>query len=152
MKPLPTSDLFHEASCSANALDESDLHLWEQDPPYSYLEPVITSYEERYTKNLVDVLLGRRWRLAKAAKDGRALRFVNGEVQDILHEVADDLVGRTHKWTKLASHITGMKDGGRNRVMAECWLYWQARDILADTEEVKALQSGDNPYGTTTCK
>ena len=148
MKPLPTSDLFHEVSCSADALDESDLHLWEQDPPYNYLEPVITLYKEHYTKNLVDVLLGQCWRLAKVAKDGRALHFINGEVWDILHKVADNLVGHTHKWTKVASHIAGMKDGGRNRVMAVCWLYWQAQDILADTKEVKALQSGDNPYGT----
>ena len=87
-------------------------------------------------------------RLAKAVRDGHALCFVNGEVQDILHEIADDLVGCIHKWAKVTSHVAGMEDSGRNRVMAECWMYWQARDILADTEEVKALQSGDNPYHT----
>ena len=52
------------------------------------------SLEECFTKNMVDVLLSRRWRLAKAVRDERALRFANGEVQGILHEIADVLVGR----------------------------------------------------------
>ena len=145
---LPTSDLFHEASRSADALDESELYLWEQHPLYNYSEPAVTPYEERFTKNMVDVLLGRRWRLAKVARDGRALQFVNGEVQVILHEIADDLVRHIHEWVKVASHVAGIEESGRNRAMAECWLRWQARDILADTEEVKTLQSGDNSYHT----
>ena len=147
-KPLTTSHLFHEASRSADALDESELYLWEQEPPYDYLEPATTPLEERFTRNMVDVLLGRRWRLAKAARDERALCFANGEAQDILHEIANDLVGRIHRWAKVVSHITGMEDSGRNRAMAECWLYWQARDILADTEDVKVLKNGGNPYCT----
>jgi len=146
MKPLPTSHLFHEASRSVDALDESELHLWEQDPPYNYVEPATTSLEECFTKNMVDVLLGRRWRLAKAVRDERTLRFTNGEVQGILHEIADVLVGCIHRWTKVVSRITGMEDSSRNRAMTECWLYWQAWDILADTKEVKVLKNGDNPY------
>ena len=104
--------------------------------------------KERFTKNMVDVLLGRHWRLAKSVRDECALHFVNREAQDILHEIADDLVGHIHKWAKVASHFVGTEDSSRNRVMAECWLCWQARDILADTEEVKAFKSGDNPYCT----
>ena len=146
MKPLPTSHLFHEASRSVDALDESELHLWEQDPPYNYVEPATTSLEECFTKNMVDVLLGRCWRLAKVVRDERALRFTNGEVQGILHEIADVLVGCIHRWTKVVSRITGMEDSSRNRAMTECWLYWQAWDILADTKEVKVLKNGDNPY------
>ena len=72
---------------------------------------------------VVDVLLGQHWRLAKAVRDGRVLCFVNGEVQDILHEIADNLVGCIHKWAKVTSHVAGMEDNGRNRVMAECWMY-----------------------------
>ena len=71
--PLPTSNRFYEASHSADALDESDLYLWEQQPPYDYPEPSITANEAHYTKNLVDVLFGRRWRLAKVVRDERAL-------------------------------------------------------------------------------
>ena len=129
-------------------MDESELYIWEQEPPYNHLEPATTPLEERFTGNMVDALLGRRWRLAKAARDERTLRFANGEAQDILHEIANDLVGRIHRWAKVASHITGKEGSGRNRVMAECWLYWQARDILADTEDVKVLKNGDNPYCT----
>jgi len=82
--PLPTSNLFHEASCSADALDESDLYLWERDPPYNYPEPFMTADEVCYTQDMVDVLIGRRWRLAKVARDERALCFANGKVQDLL--------------------------------------------------------------------
>ncbi|KAI6113998.1 hypothetical protein F5141DRAFT_973070, partial [Pisolithus sp. B1] len=63
--PLPTSNLFHEASCSADALDESDLCIWEQEPPYEYPETIMTAHEVQYTKNMADVMLGRRWRLSK---------------------------------------------------------------------------------------
>ena len=109
-----------------DVLDEYDLYLWEQDPPYNYLELVITPLEECFTKNMVDVLLGWHLRLAKSVRDEHALCFVNGEAQDILHEIADELVGHIHKWAKIASHIAGTEDSSRNRVMAECWLCWQA--------------------------
>ncbi|KIK11371.1 hypothetical protein PISMIDRAFT_122809, partial [Pisolithus microcarpus 441] len=39
--PLPTSNLFHKASCSMDALDESDFCVWEQEPPYDYPEPIM---------------------------------------------------------------------------------------------------------------
>lgn len=83
-KPLPTSNLFHEALRSVDALDESDLYVWEQDPPYNCLEPAITPHEEHFTQNMVDVLLSQCWRLAKVARDECVLHFANGEVQDIL--------------------------------------------------------------------
>jgi len=125
--PLPTSNLFHEASHSADALDESDLHLWEQEPPYNYPEPIMTAHEAHYTKNLVDVLFGWHWRLAKAVRDGRALRFANGKVQDLLDEIVESLVRRVHRWSTIASCITGTElDTNRNNVMADCWLQWQA--------------------------
>jgi len=111
-------------------------------------EPAITPHEECFTKSMVDVLLGWRWRLAKAVRDECVLRFANGEVQSILHEIAADVVGCIHRWAKVASHTMGMEDSGRNRAMAECWLHWQAQEILTDTEEVKALRSGDNAYCT----
>ena len=146
--PLPTSNLFHEASCSADALDESDLYLWERDPPYNYPEPFMTADEVCYTQNMVDVLIGRRWRLAKVARDERALCFANGKVQDLLDDMVKGLVGRIDRWITVASRITMMEESGRNRVMADCWLHWQARDIFTDSEEVKALKNRENPYCT----
>ena len=88
----------------------------------------MTAHEAHYTKNLVDVLFGRCWRLAKAVRDGRALRFANGKVQDLLDEIVESLVGRVHRWSTIAaSCITGTEsDTNRNNVMADCWLQWQA--------------------------
>ncbi|KAL4061716.1 hypothetical protein V8B97DRAFT_1840363, partial [Scleroderma yunnanense] len=93
-----------------------------------------------------DVLLGQCWRLAKAVRDECVLCFANGEVQDILDEITNGLVGYTPRWAKVASHITGMEDSGRNRVMTECWLHWQAHDIPTETKKAMALKNGDNPY------
>ncbi|KAI5993046.1 hypothetical protein EDD15DRAFT_2367859 [Pisolithus albus] len=145
--PLPTSNLFHEASCSADALDESDLWIWEQEPPYKYPETTMTAHEVQYTKNMADVMLGRRWRLSKAVRDERALRFVEGKAQELLAGILRGLAGRIHRWTTAASHVGGM-GGGRNREMADCWLCWQARDIVSDSEEANILIGGGNPYCT----
>ena len=124
--PLPMSNIFHEVSHSADALDESDLHLWEQELPYKYPEPIMTTHEACYTKNLVDVLFSQCWRLAKAVRDEHALHFANGEVQGLLDDIIEDLVGCIDRWTAIASHITGTEDTNRNRMMAGCWLCWQA--------------------------
>jgi len=148
--PLLMSNLFHEALHSADALDESDLHLWEQEPPYNYPEPIMTAHEACYTKNLVDVLFGWRWRLAKAVRDGCVLCFVNGKVQDLLDEIVESLVRHVHRWSTIAPCITGTEsDTNRNNVMADCWLQWQAQDILIDSEEVKALENREDPYCST---
>ncbi|KAI5989175.1 hypothetical protein EDC04DRAFT_2544410, partial [Pisolithus marmoratus] len=63
--PLPMLALFHDALHSADALDESDLFLWEQEPPYAYPEPIMTVHEVQYTKNMVDIMFGQHWRLSK---------------------------------------------------------------------------------------
>ncbi|KAI5982849.1 hypothetical protein EDD15DRAFT_2376808 [Pisolithus albus] len=142
--PLPTSTLFHDASRSADALDESDLSIWEQEPPYAYPEPTATVHEVQYTKNLVDVMLGRRWRLSKAVRDGRALQFID---EEFLVGTLKDLTGRISRWSSVASRVAG-SESGRNREMAHCWLQWQARDILTDCKEVEMLKNGENPYCT----
>ena len=118
--PLPTSNLFHEASCSADALDESNLYLWEKDPPYNYPEPFMTVDEAHYTWNMVDVLISQHWRLAKVARAECALHFTNGKVQDLLDDMVERLVGRIDRWITIALHVTVMEETGRNRVIAGC--------------------------------
>ncbi|KAH7905409.1 hypothetical protein BJ138DRAFT_976790, partial [Hygrophoropsis aurantiaca] len=60
--PYPDTRLFHEALCSADAVDESDLSQWDADPPYGYPAPPNTPAEARFTANLADVMHGRRLR------------------------------------------------------------------------------------------
>ncbi|KIO03682.1 hypothetical protein M404DRAFT_145231 [Pisolithus tinctorius Marx 270] len=57
-RSLPSSSLFLEAAWSTDALDESDLPRWEEDPPYMDSELDSTLQEERFTQNLIDVMLG----------------------------------------------------------------------------------------------
>ena len=66
--PLPTSPLFSEAAHSADGLDESELPRWEEEPPYMGAKSDSTPQEEQFTRNLFDVMLERRARLAKEAR------------------------------------------------------------------------------------
>ena len=144
--PVSTSNLFHKASDSVDALDELDLYIWECDPPYDYPEPDRTANEVCHTKNMVDVMFGCRWRLSKMARDEHALWIVDGNARELLVEMVTDLAGHIHRWIDVASKVAEMEEDGRNRVMADCWLCWQVRDILADTGEATVLSSGENPY------
>ncbi|KIJ20749.1 hypothetical protein PAXINDRAFT_66540, partial [Paxillus involutus ATCC 200175] len=66
--PFPDTFLFHEVLCSADALDETDLPLWDTDPPYLQPQPVDSEEEARFTRNLIDIMSGRRMRLEKEVK------------------------------------------------------------------------------------
>ncbi|KAI6000029.1 hypothetical protein EDD15DRAFT_2362610 [Pisolithus albus] len=121
--PLPTSTLFRDASHSADALDKSDLIIWEQEPPYAFPEPIMMAHEVQYTKNMVDVMLGQCWRLSQAVRDERAHLFIDRK--EILAGILKDLTGRVSRWSVIASRMTGT-ESGRNAEMAYCWLQWQA--------------------------
>lgn len=89
--------------------------------------------EVHYTKNLVDVLLGWHCRLVKAIKGDQTLHLENGKVQELIDEIVEGLVVYVHRWSTVASCITGMKDTNRNGVMADCWLHWQAVQVCTST-------------------
>jgi len=144
--PLPTSPLFLEAAQSADALDESDLPRWEKEPPYSYVEPDSTPEEEGFTRNLVDVMLGRRVRLSNEAKAQRGRRFVNGDHEIIFSELVHVIKEQTVRWMAIYESIGDGMSRGRNGRMAACWLQWQAHSIYSSTHEALELEKGRNPY------
>ncbi|KIK14391.1 hypothetical protein PISMIDRAFT_117105, partial [Pisolithus microcarpus 441] len=142
---LPTSTLFCDASHSTDALDESNLIIWEQEPPYAFPEPIMMAHEVQYTKNMVDVMLGQHWRLSQAVRNECVLLFIDGK--ELLARILKDLTGHISRWSTVASCMTG-SESGRNMEMAYCWLRWQARDILTDCKEAKMLKNGENPFCT----
>lgn len=99
--------------------------------------------------NMVDVMLGRRWRLSKASRYQHALHFLDGKAQELLIGILKGLAGCVYKWSTVASHAAEL-GSGRNAEMTRCWLQWQARDIFMESEEANMLKSGGNPYCTAT--
>ncbi|RDX43385.1 hypothetical protein OH76DRAFT_1323626, partial [Lentinus brumalis] len=60
--PLSSSRLFVEALESADALDESDLGVWNSRPPYHTLPThQENDTERRFTERLVEVMHGKRF-------------------------------------------------------------------------------------------
>ncbi|KIO04382.1 hypothetical protein M404DRAFT_130349 [Pisolithus tinctorius Marx 270] len=145
-KSLPTSSLFLEAARSSDALDESDLPRWEEDPPYMDSEPDSTLQEERFTQNLIDVMLGRRMRLSNESKVQRERRFAEGDHKLIFAELVDDLKEQIARWSAAIDIVGSRVSGGRNNRMAACWLQWRAREIYDFAREALVLENGGNPY------
>ncbi|KIN98610.1 hypothetical protein M404DRAFT_157473 [Pisolithus tinctorius Marx 270] len=141
--PLPMSPLFLEAAESADALDESDLLKWEREPPYTYAKPDPTPEEQRFTRNLVDVMLGRHARLLGEADTHRAKHLENGDHQQVFTELMGNIAEKLVRWSAIYDTIggPGMSDN-RNIRMAACWLQWQAQDIYHITQEALELENG----------
>ncbi|KIO00405.1 hypothetical protein M404DRAFT_69124, partial [Pisolithus tinctorius Marx 270] len=98
-RSLPSSSLFLEAAQSTDALDESDLPRWEEDPPYMDSELDSTLQEERFTQNLIDVMLRRRMQLSNKSKVQRERRFAEGDHKLIFAELVDDLKEQIVRWS-----------------------------------------------------
>ena len=142
---LPTSPLFLEVTQSADALDESKLPSWENDPPYN-AEPDSTPDEQIFTCNLVDVMLGRCSRLSDEMKAQQAKQFEKRD-QELFTELVHSIVERVARWAAVYDIVQGCLDSSccYDR-MAACWLQWQARDIHRITEKVLELEIGGNSY------
>ena len=142
---LPTSSLFLEATQSADALDESELPSWEKDPPYN-AEPDSTLNEQLFTRNLVDVMLGRCSRLSDEMRTQRANWFEK-RGQELFTELVHSITEQMARWTAIYDVVQGCAESSRRHdQMAACWLQWQARDIHRITEEAQELEIGGNPY------
>ncbi|KAF9231590.1 hypothetical protein BU15DRAFT_68209 [Melanogaster broomeanus] len=143
--PLPDSPLFRQALYDAEALDESELRHWDNDPPYLQPEPANTVEEGRFTKNLVDVMLGHRLHLENEARQYRACRHAaggGGELATELHTIATKTF---REWVHLHSILPNCK-ARRHRELAESLLQWRARIVYSYGNEVKQLERGGNPY------
>jgi len=144
--PLPTSPLFSEAAHSADGLDESELPRWEEEPPYMGAESDSTPQEEQFTRNLFDVMLGRRARLAKEARAQRRRCLESGDRVTFIMELVSTITKRSVRWSDVYEKVGDCLSGGRKDRMAMCWLQWQARDIYDITHEAAKLEQGGNPY------
>ena len=117
---LPTSPLFLEVVQSADALDESDLSQWEEEPPYSYAEPDSMPQEERFTRNLIEVMLGCRIRLSNKAKAQQRKRFENGDHGLIFTQFVHNITEQMVRWLAIDDTVGNDVSGDCNDQMAAC--------------------------------
>ncbi|KIJ09167.1 hypothetical protein PAXINDRAFT_87851 [Paxillus involutus ATCC 200175] len=143
--PIPDSPLFHKALCSVDALDESELHHWDGDPPYLQPVPADTIEEKRFTRNLIDVMFGHRLHLENKVKGRRVCRYQAGEVGDVMMELCATATQTLAEWTKLYSLIGECK-GRRHKEMAQSLLQWRALVVYSYNDELKQLGRGESPY------
>lgn len=145
-KPLPTSDLFHSAAGSPDALDESDLPTWDHPPPYNSLPPLATIEEERFTGKLDDVMHGRRLRESRVKEKARMECRMRGDLEtlrkSLQEEVEEGLVG----WTELDDIVSCFEGCNRHRTMAMNILQWSARSVHSLSIERQAALQGMASY------
>ncbi|KAG1729201.1 uncharacterized protein EDB91DRAFT_1085813 [Suillus paluster] len=144
--PLPNSFLFHQALRGSHLIDESDLPQWDKPPPYTSTPPPDTPAEAQFTRNLVDVMHGRRLRLEREGVVVRGRKFEIGEIgagRGALREVERRLLD---EWEWGKEFVKSGDICERHRIMAECWRQWQARRIFRYRQEADSLDAGRNPY------
>ncbi|KAG0701324.1 hypothetical protein DFH29DRAFT_927287 [Suillus ampliporus] len=147
--PLPNSFLFHQALSGSPLIDESDLPQWDKPPPYDSPPPPDTPDEAQFTRNLVDVMHGRRLRMEREACARRAVMFERGEIRalrEVVREGEERVMG---EWGLDKVGVGGDGCVGvceRHRVMAECYRQWQARRMVKYRREAELLAARQNPY------
>ncbi|KIM53549.1 hypothetical protein SCLCIDRAFT_138886 [Scleroderma citrinum Foug A] len=143
--PLPTSHLFHEASQSADALDELDLHHWDAGPPFLQPEPADTMQEAQFTKNLTHIFLSQKVHLENQAKACRACKYRSGAGSEIVTELHAIITQVFSKWDQLKDSMARCTTRS-HKEMTETLLQWHARIIYLYYHEAGILEQGGDPY------
>jgi len=129
-------------------VDESDLSQWDNPPPYHSPPLKDTPDEVRFMQNLLDVVHGRRLHLERESYARRAaICKAEGiaQAQKAVQEAWKGVIQVCH-WDKLHMYVSNLQACTRHKVMAECYLQWQARAFLNYLCEEDMLTAGKNPY------
>lgn len=135
---LPLDEpLFKEALRSPDALDESDLARWKEEPPFVEDEDMTDPYSPAYlsfTKSLVVVLHGVRLR-EQNAQDiqlREAERTKGREV--VMHELQQEVTTMWSRWERVEILLGEGKyhpyHQSRESTMLEHYVQWLARTIF----------------------
>lgn len=144
--PLPNSSLFHQACSGSELIDESDVLQWEKPPPYDSPPPPNSPDEDRFTRNLADVMHGRQYRLEQETRARHAQIFATANAEVILQDIQAAERTLMGKWNELNEYVLHMQSCERHRVMAGCYVQWQARKIFNYRREADLIIRGLNPY------
>ncbi|KAN0087821.1 hypothetical protein V8E55_006442 [Tylopilus felleus] len=86
---------------SADALDESELSLWNGDPPYDQPGAADTFEEACFTRNLVDVMFGHRMRLEQQCREARMRMYEAKEEGAVVDTLEHNITGVLTSWASL---------------------------------------------------
>lgn len=150
-KPLPISDLFNLSVNDADALDESDLPVWDHPPPYTSLPPPATADEDRFTENIVDVMHGRRLRQSRKKEKERMDRCMRSDVEDVRQMLKHLLQADRDAWVEANVLVESFVGCERHRLMAENYLQWSARCVHGLSIELQAVLAGMSFYRDLYC-
>jgi hypothetical protein len=146
--PLPSSYIFNEALLNPDALDESELNQWDQEPPYP-CQMKLSGESTQYMANLIDVMHGRRLRQARHQEDARIARVKAGDIGGVRESIRGEIEDALSTWKRLMSGYVSlhcecdlMEGSCKESQMARHWMQWQARTVYYLHEDLKALNRG----------
>lgn len=133
---LPEKEyLFREALRSADAVDESDLARWKQEPPFQDDGDTMDPHSPRYmafTKSLAEVLHSVRLR-EQNQRDVQLREKFRGQRRDLLHALSEELVEAWACWERVVKFADERRydplNESREYTMLHHYLQWVARTI-----------------------
>lgn len=129
LRPLPESaHLFQEALRGPDRVDESDLGVWKNGPPYTINCAETASAPELYfTERLVEVVHGVRLREQREMDEVRRLEFSQGNLERALGHLAVQVTDMVVQWNRWKLFLDDYSAGPREMTMAQLYLQWHAR-------------------------
>ena len=134
-----TSFFFAEALRSAENLEESNLGLWDQDPPYDVTQYVDSPSERHFTERLGKVMHGRRLRLQQEEDLARDRDFEGLTCKQRRKLLCRELRDILASWERLTGYLADYKANPCEMYMAEHLLQWRACKAVHLREKWEAL-------------
>jgi hypothetical protein len=132
MEPLPRDSLAFQAALqdADHHVDESNLALWDEDPPYAISPSADTPQELEYTDWLVEVMHGRWLRQENERNRERAMQLACHSAKEQKKILKREKALAMGEWEALASFLKGYRGGSREVKMAKHLLQWRARTVF----------------------
>ena len=151
--PLPTSSIFQQAMCSADALEDTDhedqkLAAFDGCPPYQSCQDIIP--RSRNMDLLTDALHGRRLRQQREYEDSRLERYraAASDLEVFEREIHVLMMKYLTEWEEIGLALKGQVgcDQELNIQLGQHSHKWSARRCLSLYNDLQALQAGSDKF------
>ncbi|KAJ8474910.1 hypothetical protein ONZ45_g15792 [Pleurotus djamor] len=124
---LPTTYLFREAERSEDLLDETEVALYDDDPPYAIETKKYDGDYEAYTSKMIEVMGGRRSRQHRQVKAFLEQQRIKMSPAAFQRRVESELGQEMLLWHRLRAFCEEHVDELRHKEMALNKLEWRSR-------------------------
>jgi hypothetical protein len=146
--PLPTTTLFFEAF--RGELDESELPQWDLLETYTSPRDQLTQFSHMYTKNLIQVMHGRRLRLQQEDAAVRFAIYRDKGLGELRSSIVEEARSVLQEWRVIEGVLGNFKEGSCYHEMAQHILQWKSKKFCELRGELDALDAGgDATYQDT---